>query len=116
MLKVVSARVPHTAAVLMERQLPRDRTFRNILLSSSEASPFIELCAYSMIAVLGISDILERTRIPGSLPLTKMDPDPTPDPTPFFTNFKDGKKNFLFFSYHLPAGTLSSALKNLNIC
>jgi hypothetical protein len=39
-----------------------------------------------------------------------MDSDPTPDPTPFFSDFKDAKK-FIFFSYNLPAGTLSSALK-----
>jgi hypothetical protein len=41
------------------------------------------------------------------------DPDPTPDPTPFFSDFKDAKKNqffSLFFSYNLPAGTLSSFL------
>jgi hypothetical protein len=41
-----------------------------------------------------------------------MDPDPTPDPTPFFNDFKDAKnKNSYFFSYNLPAGTLSSVLK-----
>jgi hypothetical protein len=43
-------------------------------------------------------------------------PDPTLDPTPFFSDFKDAKKkNFIFFnffSYNLPAGTLSSVLKN----
>ncbi len=41
------------------------------------------------------------------------DPDPTPDPTPFFSDFKDDKKNFfsIFFSYNLPAGTVSSVLK-----
>jgi hypothetical protein len=40
-------------------------------------------------------------------------PDPTPDPTPFFRDFKDAKKNiyFIFFSYNLPTGTLSSCLK-----
>ncbi len=37
MLKAASVRVPHTAAALTERQPPRDQTFRNILLSSSEA-------------------------------------------------------------------------------
>jgi hypothetical protein len=36
--------------------------------------------------------------------------DPTSDPTPFFSDFKDAKI-FLFFSYKLPAGTLSSVLK-----
>jgi hypothetical protein len=47
-----------------------------------------------------------------------MDPDPawdldlTPDLTPFFSDFEDGKKIVLtFFSYNLPAGTLSSVLK-----
>ncbi len=35
--------------------------------------------------------------------------DPDPDPTPFFSDFKDAKKkNFKFFSYNLPLGTLSS--------
>jgi hypothetical protein len=35
-----------------------------------------------------------------------------PDPTPFFSDFKDVKKNVLYiFSYNLPAGTLSSVLK-----
>jgi hypothetical protein len=39
-------------------------------------------------------------------------PDPTPDPTPFFSDIKDGKKLFfIFFSYNLRAGTLSSVLK-----
>ena len=33
-----------------------------------------------------------------------------PDPTPFFSDFKDAKKNHIF-SYNLPAGTLSSVLK-----
>jgi hypothetical protein len=40
--------------------------------------------------------------------------DPTPDPTPFFSDFTDAKKLFfilIFFSYNLPAGTLSSILK-----
>jgi hypothetical protein len=45
-----------------------------------------------------------------------MDPapdlDPTLDPSPFFSGFKDVKeKNSSFFSYDLPAGTLSSVLK-----
>ncbi len=43
-----------------------------------------------------------------------MDPDPIqlPNPTPFFCDFKDAKKFFsIFFSYNLPAGTLSSVLK-----
>jgi hypothetical protein len=40
-----------------------------------------------------------------------MDQDPTTDPTPLFSGFKDAKK-IPFFSYNLPAGTLSSALKN----
>ncbi len=40
--------------------------------------------------------------------------DPDPDPTPFFSDFKDGKKNFIsvFFSYNLTTATLSSDLKN----
>jgi hypothetical protein len=39
-----------------------------------------------------------------------MDLDPAPDPTPFFSDFKDAKKIifFIFFSYFLSAGTLSS--------
>ncbi len=39
------------------------------------------------------------------------DPDPTLDLTSFFSDFKDAKKNFMLFSYNLPAGTLSSVLK-----
>jgi hypothetical protein len=41
--------------------------------------------------------------------------DPVPDPTPFFSNFVDAKKkkNFIFFSYNLPAGTISSVLNIL---
>jgi hypothetical protein len=40
------------------------------------------------------------------------DPDPTADPTHFFSGFKDAKKLFFsFFSFNLPAGTLSSVLK-----
>jgi hypothetical protein len=39
------------------------------------------------------------------------DLDPTPDPTTFFSDFKDEKKNSIFFSFNLPAGTLSSVLK-----
>jgi hypothetical protein len=41
-----------------------------------------------------------------------MDPDldPTQNLTPFFSDLKDAKI-ILFFSYHLPAGTLSSVLK-----
>jgi hypothetical protein len=39
-------------------------------------------------------------------------PDPTTDPTPFFSDFKDAKIIFfIFFSYDLPAGTLSLVLK-----
>ena len=42
-----------------------------------------------------------------------LDPDPTPDPTPFFSDFKDAKKNYFFhiFSYNITAVTLSSVLK-----
>jgi hypothetical protein len=42
-----------------------------------------------------------------------LDPDPTKDPTPFFSEFKDAKKNYFFhiFSLNLPADTLSSVLK-----
>ncbi len=42
-----------------------------------------------------------------------MDPDPTSDPTPFFSDFMAAKKLIfhIFFSYSLPAGTLSSVLK-----
>jgi hypothetical protein len=47
-------------------------------------------------------------------PRLRSDPDPTPDPTPFFSDFKDAKKIifFIFFSYNLPAGTLSSKKKS----
>jgi hypothetical protein len=37
-----------------------------------------------------------------------MDPDPTPDPTPFFIDFKNAKKIFVFIffvPYNLPTGT-----------
>jgi hypothetical protein len=39
----------------------------------------------------------------------------TNDPvlTPFFSDFKDEKTKFKFFSYNLPTGTLSSVLKIL---
>ncbi len=39
--------------------------------------------------------------------------DPDTDPTPFFNDFRDAKKKilFIFFSYNLPASTLSSVLK-----
>jgi hypothetical protein len=52
--------------------------------------------------VLGIRNILERTRIRGSVPLA-MDPDPaavpdpTQDPTLFFNNFEDVIFFFIFF-------------------
>jgi hypothetical protein len=48
--------------------------------------------------VLGIRDILVRIgiRVPGCVPLTNMNLDP--DPTPFFSDFKDAKKKFIFFS------------------
>jgi hypothetical protein len=36
--------------------------------------------------------------------------DPDPDPTPYFSDFRVEKKIFIFFSYNLPTGTLSSAL------
>ncbi len=42
------------------------------------------------------------------------DPDPTPDPTSFFSDFMTSRMKkilFIFFSYKLPAGTLSSVLK-----
>jgi hypothetical protein len=39
----------------------------------------------------------------------------TPDPNPFFSDLKDAKKKLLFFqfffSYNLPADTMSSVLK-----
>jgi hypothetical protein len=41
------------------------------------------------------------------------DPDPASDPTPFFSDFKDAKKNF---SNNLPAGTLSSVFKKNFSC
>jgi hypothetical protein len=31
-----------------------------------------------------------------------MNPDPTPDPTPFFSDFKDAKKNSIFFLITYP--------------
>jgi hypothetical protein len=34
-----------------------------------------------------------------------------PDPTPFFSDFKDAKKKFIYFSYNLPAGIYSSVFK-----
>ncbi len=41
-----------------------------------------------------------------------MDPDPTSNPTPFFSDFKDAKKNFLIISScNLNAGTLYEVLK-----
>jgi hypothetical protein len=42
-----------------------------------------------------------------------MDPDrdPTLDPTPFFSDLKDAKFLYIFFSYNLPAGTFSSIIK-----
>jgi hypothetical protein len=41
-----------------------------------------------------------------------MDLDPTLNPTPFFSDFKEANTNFFsFFSYSLPAGTLSSVFK-----
>ncbi len=45
------------------------------------------------------------------VPLTVIDP----DPTPFFIDFKDTRKIIFFhiFSFNLPAGTLSSVLKIL---
>ncbi len=41
------------------------------------------------------------------------DPDPTLDTTTFFSDFKDAKKIFFsyYFSFNLPAGSLSSVLK-----
>ena len=35
------------------------------------------------------------------------DPDPKPDLTPFFNNFKDVKKIFIFFSYKIIIGTVA---------
>jgi hypothetical protein len=41
-----------------------------------------------------------------------LDPDPTSDPTPFFSDFKDAKKNiFQDFFLNLPTGTSSSVLE-----
>ncbi len=39
-------------------------------------------------------------------PAPTPDPDPTQDPTPFFTDFKDAKKNnfFVIFSVNLSTG------------
>jgi hypothetical protein len=45
-----------------------------------------------------------------------MDLDQTQGPTPFFSDFKDAKKNSSFFSYNLPAGTLSSVAKTRFFC
>jgi hypothetical protein len=43
-----------------------------------------------------------------------MDPDrdSTLDPNPFFSDFKDAKFFNVFFSYNLPADTLSSVIKS----
>ncbi len=40
--------------------------------------------------------------------LSLTNPDPTPDLTPFFSDFKEKHFSSYFFSYNLPAGTLSS--------
>jgi hypothetical protein len=70
----------------------------------------------SFIPVLGICDILLRIRILGPVPLANGSGSNS-DPTPFCSDFKDAKKNFLkFFSYYLPAGTLSSVLKISFFC
>jgi hypothetical protein len=58
----------------------------------------MQYLTYVRMSVLGIRDILVRIRIPGSVPLTNgSDPDPAPDPITFFIDFKDAKKNFVFF-------------------
>ncbi len=46
-------------------------------------------------------------------PARAPDLEPTPDLTPFFSDFKNAKKNIFkkIFSYNLPSGTLSSVLK-----
>jgi hypothetical protein len=41
------------------------------------------------------------------------DPDPILDHTPFFSNFNDANIFFVFFSYNLPAGALSSVFNFL---
>jgi hypothetical protein len=67
-----------------------------------EGATGIEVCQFIFLflAVLEILDILVRIRIRG---LMDTDTDPTPDLTPFFSNFKDAKKNvFIFFSYNYP--------------
>jgi hypothetical protein len=62
--------------------------------------------------VLGIRDILVRIWIPGSVPLTNGDPDPTPDPTPFFSDLRMEKNNFFhIFSFNFPTVILFSVLK-----
>ncbi len=51
--------------------------------------------------------VLDPTPDPTSDSTLEPTPDPTLDPTPFFRM----QKNFLiFFSYNLPAGTLSAVL------
>jgi hypothetical protein len=50
----------------------------------------------------------------GSVPffdLMDPDPDPTPNPTPFFNDFKDAKKNLIFFLY-LTRRPIIFSLKN----
>jgi hypothetical protein len=61
--------------------------------------------------LLGIRDIFGADPDPR---IRTSDPNPTPDTTPLFSDFKDAKKIYFFahfFSYNLPAGTLSSVLK-----
>ncbi len=100
MLKVVSVRVPHTAAVLMERQPPLDQTFRNILLSSSEAKFFHwAVC-------------IKNDRSVGDQWYFGADPDPRIRLRSSVTLRMGKFFFFIFFSYNLPAGTLSSVFNN----
>ncbi len=62
--------------------------------------------------MLGIRDILVLIRIRGFVPLTNRTGSNSGSGS-FFSDFKDAKKLFflIFFSYNLPAGTLSSDLE-----
>jgi hypothetical protein len=44
-----------------------------------------------------------------------MDPDPTPDPTPFFIDFKDAKKIYLAFSFHILFLITSSSVLKIKV-
>jgi hypothetical protein len=72
----------------------------------TEAFPTAMLGLGSM---LGIRDILMRIQI--RLPPGLMDLDAAPDPTPFFSDFKDAKKQF--FSYFFLITYLQACLSSV---